>query len=257
MENLSKLRIKRNYLLVKPDMDHEKVNLKNSEGQKFGELYIESTNETEARHYAITGTVLAIPEQLTYRGRSVDELRKRTGSNFTTDEIKELQELVKESMEIDVEQELRVGDKVWFEYIAQLNGETQKLKVEIEGHGTCLLMRYDKIFLYERDLKIFPINGWIFIKDLEGNRDLGNGLMLPDTIDVTPRGVGEVVRVSSPVRHYMEARHNCGRVDAKPGMKVRYRPNAWSPAEYSLHETLGLEGLKKIQQKDIIAIEMD
>lgn len=273
MEILSKLSIKRNYVLVKPDADHETLKVKGSDGDV--ELDLVPTFETEARHYGITGTVLKVPEALVYRGRQVIDYRKETETNRGLDEMRKLGLLRKGSLDHETEMELEVGDRVWFDYKAHMHGNTEQKSIDIEGHGNCLLMRYDMIFMRERDLNMAPINGWIWIKDIEGSRDLGNGLVLPDTIDVTPKGVGEIVKLGKAITHHADQEYNL-RMDAicidgkledlasnvmthgdlRPGMIVHFREKAAIPLEYSMHETLGLEGLKKIRFKDIKYIEL-
>lgn len=254
MESLKSLQIKRNYVLIKIDEDHTEVSLKGPEGQVYAQIEVGITDQTEARHYAITGTVIKTPESLIYRGRELEAFRNKIGFDFGPEQAKDLSMLVKGSLEWEVEMELQEGDKVWFDYIAIISGNTQRKLVNTKEHGWCLLINYDQVFLYERDGERRPANGWLWIKYVYGPRELKNNLVLPDTVDTRIPGVADIVKTGAPVTHFLEARFNVNRPLLKAGTRIYYRKNSDTPIEYTLHQTEGLEGLMKIRPQDVYAV---
>lgn len=246
MMDVSNIEIKNNYVLIKPDKDYETL--------KCG-LFIGSTAETEARHYGITGEVLVTPEKLIFRGKEINELRSVTGGQYGDDQLKTLHELVNGSLEFKTECELKPGDKVWFDYLAHINAISEKKAITIEGHGECILVEYTRVFIRERKGERAPINGWIWIKTIQGERDLGNGIEVPETVDVTVKNEAIVVTVGKPIEQYLSAlESDRGLEGLQPGMRIFFNQGVMTPLEYTLHESDGLEKLYKIKRKDIYAV---
>jgi len=243
----SDIEIRNNYVLIKPDKDYE--TLKNG-------LFIGSTAETEARHYGITGQVLVIPDKLIFRGEEAKALRSATGGHFGDNDLKSLHEIVNGSLEFKTECELIPGDKVWFDYLAHINAVTEQKTVMTKDHGECILVEYTRIFIRERAGERIPINGWIWIKTIEGTRDLGNGIEVPETVDVTIKNEAIVVKVGKHIEEYLSAlESDRGLENLQPGMRIMFNQGVMTPLEYTLHETEGMEKLYKIKRKDIYAVK--
>lgn len=255
MHKLSNLKIKSNYVLIKPEKDIEQL--------KSGLLVMAGKEDkqkqlanTEARHYNITGTVLIAPETLIYRGRQINELKDKTNGKFGDDDLKILQSLVNGSMEYKTEIEVQAGDKVWFDYLVHINAHTQSRTIEVEGHGECILVEYSRLFIREREGKRIPINGWIFIKKVVAeNKSM---FLLADTANQIQKNVAEVFQVGSPIEEYLSIKYSDHYFkNVKAGDKILYNERLATPLEYSIHETEGLESLYKIKRTDIKAIITD
>lgn len=244
MESLANIEIQNNYLLIKPDKDFEKL--------KMG-LLIGTIPMTEARHYSVTGTVLIAPKRLIYRGEQIKKLRAKTGGRFGDDDIKELKNIVVGSMEYKTDLELQPGDKVWFDYLAHINANTEMKTMDIAGHGECFFIDYSRCFIREREGERIPINGYIWIKQVYRNsRDLGSGLIEPETVDNRVPGHAVVVKTGKPIQEYLSALHSdFPDTEIKEGDLIAFAENAATPLEYTLHETDGLQKLFKIKRKDI------
>lgn len=249
MINASKIKIKTNYVLIKPDADHEKL----SNG-----LYIGSTKETEARHYAITGTVLIVPDRLVYRGKEAKNLRAKTGGHMDEFDAKDLISILNGSMRHETDMEIEVGDKVYFDYIAQFNANTEGKSIQVEGHGECILMEYSMLSAVQKGEEFIPINGYIWIRMIQDTHDLGNDIIIPDTVDTTVPGIATVVKVGKPIKEYLSAKHSDqGLIGLTAGQTIMFYDAVKTPLEYALHETDEMKGLYKIMRKDIHAILPD
>lgn len=250
MIDISNIRIPSNYVLIKPDPDHEKV----------GEIIIGKDNPTEARHYSITGTVLATPEKLIYNGRKIAELKKGAIIDNT-----EIQRLHKQSIEFDVPMELKTGDKVWFHYNEQFNARTQGQGIETKD-GYAIFMRYDSLFAYKRiDHPLTPVNGLIFVEPItdivvEDGRNLikhESGIdivVLNKEKKLRKQQLGKVIRVGVPCDGYL----NHGLYDSdcvQEGDTICYARQLATPFEYDLHRTVeDNRELFKVRRKDIYYI---
>jgi len=257
MNKLGNLKIKTNYVLIKPEKDIEelKSGLLIKAGQEDKQRQLANT---EARHYNITGEVLVVPQSLVFRGEQVSSLRKDTGGKFGDDNIKLLHTLVNGSMEYKTEIEIEEGDKVWFDYLCHINAVTENRIIEVEGYGECILVEYSRLFIRERAGIKQPLNGWIFIRKLEGERKLSENFVISNTADLTLRNQAEVVQVGTPIEQYLSLKYTDHFFkDIKSGDKVIYNEKLSTPLEYSLHETEGLEKLYKIKRTDIKAIILD
>lgn len=257
MSKLSDLNIKTNFVLIKPEKDIEELKsgllVKAGKEDKQRQLA-----NTEARHYNITGEVLAVPDSLVFRGEQVNQLRNNTGGKFNDDDLKLLHNLVNGSMEYKTKIEVAVGDKVWFDYLAHINANTENRIVEVDGYGDCILVEYSRLFIRERDNDKVPLNGWIFIKKSLGTREVSKQFVLSDNADISLKNVAEVVQVGSPIKEYLSARYTDFYFkDIKVGAKIIYNERLATPLEYSLHESEGLEKLYKIRRTDIKAIILE
>lgn len=257
MDKASNIKIKQNYVLIKPEKDIEQL--------KSG-LYIQAGQEnkkrglanTEARHYNITGTVLVVPDKLIYRGEQLKKIRKRTRGIYNDYDVKELQAAVNGSLEYQTEIEIQAGDKVWFDYIAHINANTEMKTVQVEGHGECIFVNYSQLFIRERENEKIPINGWIFIRKISTDRTLTSGLILPMSANVLVKNQAEVVIIGKGHDDYLSVKHtDFWFKEVKPGDKIIYNEALATPLEYEIHETEGLEKLFKIKRKDIQAIFSD
>lgn len=249
MIKLKNISIKANYVLIKPEKDIEQL--------KSG-LLIGSDKKTEARNYDITGEILAIPNSLIFRGDLANELRKRTNGNFTDDDIKVLQNIINGSMEYETSIEVKPGDKVWFDYLAHINANTDQKVVKVDGYGECILVEYSRLVIREREGIKKPINGWVFIKKILEEPITSGGILKSANDNLVRKNRAEIVLLGEPIEQYLSAMHSDNFFSkVRAGQQVIYNEAIATPIEYSLHETEGLEQLFKIRRTNIRAIITD
>lgn len=249
LENFS---IARNWVLIKPDPDFEFVELKTPGG--IVEIQVGYTSETHGRHFGITGTVLAVPDELVFNKQRIEKYKKRIGSKrLISDEIR-VALLMSSSQEIDVDMELELNDKVWFSYLCQINAVTNKYLIDIEGHGMCFLVKYEEIYCYERAGEVQLINGWVWIQRIERTRKTESGieLQLADT-NKYENGHACIIKSGSPVREYMDGRQDYPwRFNG--GEQVVYASRMGHPIEYSMYRKLTEDEVLCVRRKHIYAV---
>jgi co-chaperonin GroES (HSP10) len=106
-------------------------------------LYINTSYKPE-QHQRIYGTCVAVPEMLT-KG---DQVKYEPGDFRFAD---------------SVEPEVKLGDRVYFSYVAVHKGSI----VEYEGKSYCNIP-YSAILCVVRDKEIIPIGGWILCEEYYG-----------------------------------------------------------------------------------------
>lgn len=234
--SLNTFKIPANYILVKPDPDFEFVRIKpDSEFSAITdevEIQIAYTSKTHARHYGISGTVVVLPNQLIYN--------KKKREN-------------KISMEFDVDMELQLNDKVWFDYLCQINAVTDKLIVDTEEHGLCFLCKYEDIYCFDRNGEIELVNGWVWIRRIERDAEsAGLELKFSDKNKFIP-GQAIIVKAGKPVKDYLDG-INEEPIDFNGGEQVIYDPRFGHEMEYSMHRSLTESEVMSIRRKHIYAI---
>src|SRR5690606_6513641 len=149
-----------------------------SEGAKPSKLLIGHDIEKMARHYSVTGKVLKVPERLAFHGNIIDKFKEHIGPNRSYAERVMLSEMNDASLSIDVECELEAGDKVWFDYLAQIASWEEMLIVDVEGYGQCFFVRYDQFYCAERNGEIHLLNGYVWIEKVKKADKTDMGLLL-------------------------------------------------------------------------------
>ncbi len=242
-----------NLVLIKPDEDYTETSSGlNVKGVK--EDRSKRQQNTLARHYAITGTVITVPNKLLFRGDQHARVLAATGGVYNDFSLKDLTDVVNGSMEYDVEMELKVGDKIWFDYGCHYNANVEKKILDIEGVGKCYLIDYEAIFLRERSGIKTPVNGWIWIKKIDAIQSSPSGLIVTSKKSKHLKDIAEVVKIGSPIKKYLSTLHKDFPEPICEGQRIVYHEKLSTPIEYVIHKTEGLEGLYKIKRKDIIAL---
>lgn len=243
-----RLRILYNYVLVKPDKDYDFVSV----GDDI-KLKIAYNSETHGRHFGITGTVIKTPEQLLYLKNEVDVIKYGIGLIRTESEGIQISNMVNSSLSADVDNDLKEGDKIWFDYLCQINAVTDNLLVKTE-HGICFLIRYDEIYAYQRDDNdVELINGWIWIRRIEKDKSLGGLELHYADNHKYQSGMAEVVRASKAVRSYIDGNTE-SQIYLKGGETVLYNHKMGFPMEYAAHRQLTDTEVLNIRRKDIYAV---
>jgi hypothetical protein len=255
MLKLSEIEIRTNQVLIKPDDDY--LSLRNG-------LLISGTEEdrkkkiehTKARHYSITGIVLAAPKNLVYGGKKQRELVEKHQGVYDDFGLKDLNDAVRNSLEYKTTVEVKKDDKVWFDYRCHYTGFNEQKFIELEEFGLCLLIDYHAIFLRERSGNKIPVNGWIWVKPVQNElkETLEGELANPESFRTTKKNVAEVVLCGTRIEEYIHILTEDTKHKLTKGTKILFHEKIATPLEYGLHESEGLEGLLKIKRKDVIGI---
>ncbi|WP_418360149.1 hypothetical protein [Sphingobacterium detergens] len=239
MEN-TKLQLQNNYVLIKPSQSYDSVNVGGVD-LKVGYIY-----ENRGRHVSITGTVISLPETLTYLG----EILKET---FNRDER---QSIVDSSLQWYTTNQLQEGDTVLYNYMAHSSAYLENRIVNIDGYGDCYLISYDSIHGYSRNGEEYkPINGYVFFK-----RDAGKKHEAKGSLDVlyNPSDYqeiyGTVVFADGPVREYLHPDYSDFGLELNPGDRILVKPGHGFRIAYDIHASEELKALEVIRRPYILAV---
>lgn len=169
-----------NYVLVQPDETMEKYHLDGKEtsiyvGRSFMKYIDEhdsldfeqkETVDTHAHHWPITGKVIAIPEKNVFRGRDVRRMKDSIPDDvMTPDDLKAMQDMTRNSLNVDSPVEVSAGDTVIFDYLVNINCYDEGMYFHTDI-GTLLLIKYDVLIgrIGVDDGNVFPLNGNIFFE---------------------------------------------------------------------------------------------
>ena len=158
-----------NYVMVKPDVDI-RCDRNGLVRNDFVDAHLGK---------AVTGTVVAVCKN----------------AFFLKNEDDADQDLVQESLEYDVDVEVRPGDRVLFRYMATIDADQQ-----FDGH---YIMRYDALFCRIETGWLHPLNGMIFLSVDADQRKVGCMMANPSYIGAA-QTIGKVVHEGMPVRRYRD-----------------------------------------------------
>lgn len=255
--SISDFSIPSNYVLIKPDPDYEFVEVAaDSPLAESTKIWIGYDSETVGRHYGITGTVLVVPDSLTFNKSRIKKLKDRisNGKNREDSDQVTMANLIGASLTVDVDMEAQPSDKVWFDYMCQINAVVDKLLVDTIEHGMCFLVKYEDIYCLERDGELKVINGWVWVQLLEKETvtDSGIEVVLSDT-EKYLKNTGVIVNSAKPVKGYLDYDTE-DPVELNPGDEILYNEKIGFPVEYSVHRKLTDKETYCIRRKDIYAI---
>lgn len=255
--SLADFSIPNNYVLIKPDPDFEFIEVPSTSPMaESTKIWIGYDSETIGRHYGITGTVLVVPENLKFNKPRIKKLRDRisNGKNREVSDQIVMANLVNSSLSIDVDMELQPTDKVWFDYMCQINAVVDRLLIDTEEHGMCFLVKYEDIYCLERDGELKVINGWVWVQPLEKETTTDSGLevVLSDT-EKYLKNTGVIVNAAAPIKGYLDYDSE-DPVELNPGDEVIYNEKIGFPVEYSVHRKLTDKETYCIRRKDIYAV---
>lgn len=219
-----------NTVMVKFDRENDELLLGN--GHK---LYLNTTYEPQ-QHAVTSGVVTAVPERIVFN-------RKDLGA----------------SMQYDVDMELRVGDRVIFDYKAE--SIVKQRQTPLDGSYA---LRYDDIYVAIRGDQIIPVNGVLLVEALpttveeDVQRALKSGLELPETVTKEYSEIMGVVRyLGAPCRGYLMADPDLTDIhdDIRVGDTVCFNPVYAIPLQYELHQIIDKgKVLYRLRRKDVLAI---
>jgi hypothetical protein len=221
------MKVMNNYVLVKPNMDTDTIDL----GDKK-DFHIDTTFEVQ-RHAPTEGEVIEVPEKLLFNMKP-----QRT------------------SVEFDVDMELKKGDKVYFHYLTHENCASEGRLLHDKEGNVMFLVPYDQIFVSVRDEEIIPINGWLLVEPVIGDIVKSDTIEIPDTLkNKGSLKFAKVVHISTPIRKYRRFPQEADCNTVKPGDIIAYSKNADLPVQYAYYNSLeSKKQYRRMQRRDTFAI---
>jgi len=260
MIDASKIKIAHNYVLVKPDQDFETYQMSGKETGIIAPLVFrdEQNHEVSAKqqHISISGTVWQVPNDLVFNGYDIwdiqDRHHPRRDTNTTREPSvqREIDSLRMDSVRFDTAMEVKVGDKVYYEYMANMMADTYGRWVHTE-QGLMMFVKYDDLILAKRGDEIVMLNGYVLVENEVQEADTEGFIKQLHVKDRKTRthAYAKVRHCGTRVKAYLELR---GIRDGNQiAERIIYDPRHAKELEYGLHRIFDEKRLLRIQRKDI------
>lgn len=244
---------KGNFVLVKPDknLTHYKL--------AGGKELFARTDLNRQNFLSVTGTVLAVPDELIYNGHKTNAIKK-VYPKFSHNKfiVSKLQRLNQFSTSFDVDMELQPNDRVYFHYIMHEECKEDGRIVEIDGES-CYFIPYDQLFCAKRAGDVIMLNGYILVEPIgyqEHELFTASGIKFKLNDGENKPGYGKVRHVGSKCRGYLGYREwFADTVDLNPGDYILFKKNSDVPLEWKYLETFdGQQEFFQMQRRDIYAV---
>jgi|ERR1035441_9088654 co-chaperonin GroES (HSP10) len=255
-EKIEKVKPHINYVLVKIDDPNE---YRVTEGGIFlSVIEGEGTEAPLSKDINRFGIVISI----------CNRLRFNTSSRTQTTRKGDLNVAAYDTLENDVDIEVRVGDVVWYSFISGNNcdefvtTEVEKDKYDRPIRYTYKLLRYDSLRLIRRGNSIKTLNGNVIIRPKENivesslelvhaKYELPSGDVFDSKLDTLR---GEVVYSGTPNKSYRAPQFSDGEgVSSGDHIVCMIAPNMIRNFEYSLHGKFE-KGLRIVRGCDVFGV---
>ncbi len=273
MIDVSKIRIPRNYVLIAPDADYDTIQHKGLETDLYTANYIVENGKrvsVESKNYSVHGTVYGVPDKIGFYKDEINDIKRdKTKEQVVLEEdtIKRLSDYVRRTCLFETENELQIGDRVKFSYLAHV-------KVKEEGgifettQGPMYFIKYDQIFMaVNEDLSPKKmVNGYILVEpELKESKKDGimdytetsTGLIIPTLNDqklqkrTRKNMIGKVLCAGNPIKRYFQFDIEDRDVHFNPGDTVIFDPRGAKRLEHPNHQEYSDHELFLIQQRDV------
>lgn len=229
-----------NYCLVKCQPSYDFHEIATPDGSVSIQLLY--FNQDKSKYLSISGTILMLPREKWYFAD------KDNGSG------EEFGAMVRNSLEFDADCDVRVGDKVFFDYREQIDSEQERRLVRTAEHGLCVLVRIDRLYGKYADGELQPVNGYVFFKrdQLPDQLELKSGLLLIQSHNKYESNFGTVISADAPCRRHLEHEYEPP-IELAPGDRIIMAKNRGFRIAYEV----GNDELKDIEvthRKDIAGI---
>lgn len=226
-----------NFCLIKSDSAYDFHEIATPDGSVT--IQLSYFNQDRSKYLSISGKVLMLPEQKWFfKG-------KYEGSG------QEFDAKVRESLEFDANFDVKVGDRVFFDYREQVDVETERRLVRTAEYGLCLLVRQDRIYgVYEND-DLRPVNGFVFfIRDqLPDSLELLSGILLTRTHNKYALNHGVVLDSDKPCIAHLEGEYDSD-VELETGDRIILDKNRGVRISYEVGND-ELRDIEIVHRKDI------
>lgn len=280
----SKVNIKLNYLLVKPDENYTSIQFN---GKETGIIIPDFTYDkkqngeqrkisVKERNYSVYGTVYAIPEKIGFNREEIKNLSSKyqvaakidgQATIINRSVMNEIGVLTEASCLYETECEVEVGDRVKFSYLAHKSASEKKICIDTEL-GEMYLIKYDMLTMTVND-DLSPkrmLNGYIMVEPEEDDtikkedgksfRESESGIIIPVFKHNLKRNrkkqIGTVRFVGKKVGGYLQHEDLYDPdIEVNPGDKLLYDPRGASRHENILHQEYSGKPMQLIQRRDV------
>lgn len=181
-----------NYVLIKASPSYDFAEIPTPDGKVS--IQLSYFNQDKSKYLSISGTVLMLPQEKWFFANKSDG----NGDEFNAK--------VRNSLEFDANCDIKVGDKVFFDYREQIDCDTETRLFRTADYGLCVLVRLDRLYgVYDgNDLK--PVNGYVFFKrdQLPDQLELSNGIVLTRKHNKYELNRATVIAADEPCGAHME-----------------------------------------------------
>lgn len=278
MIEIKRIKILRNYVLVKPDEKYETFQRSGKETDIIAPDFIYDNKGkramVEERNFSVKGTVYAIPQKLVF---DVKKALKIERSNTITVKINgkhqvndfglmdKVGRMRKNSLLYDTDIELEVGDRVYFSYTAHMTAKENGMFIDTD-QGKMMLMKYDDICMTidKNNKPLKMINGYILVEpdnfqidEAEGVETINSGgIVLVNLKSKEKRRrkkmAGTVIASGNPVRGYKNFEHEQDSdVTIEKGDRIIFDPRTARELEMMYHQEMSEKFLYLLHRKDI------
>lgn len=183
-----------NYVLVKPDANYAFHEVATPDGKVS--IQLTYFNQDKSKYLSISGKVLMLPQEKWFFSNKGD------GSG------QEYDAMVRNSLEFDANCDIKVGDKIFFDYREQIDAETEVRLVRTKDYGLCVLVRMDRIYgVYDLSINdLRPVNGYVFFyrDQLPDKLELMCGILLTRNHNKYALNTGLVLDADKPCKAHLE-----------------------------------------------------
>lgn len=264
----TKLIIPINYVLIKPDSVLETYQVAGKETGIIAPQFKYDKGKSYSdldKHVSVCGEVFSIPERLVYNGDKIRNIQ--LGSDWQMDRSlrKTVDHLRETTVQFDVDIDVKVGDKVYFDYLAYKSCLSSGRIIQTD-QGHMLLIKYDMLILAIRKESVIMLNGYLLVEnDIEpvDKEDgvvgtlLDSGIFIPQTKKKAPKARKQakatIIHSGGKVKRYLDF-VNVVDGDGINGDAIIYDPRHAKDLEFGLHQIFSDKKLKRIQRKDIFLV---
>lgn len=181
-----------NYVLIKADPQYAYHEIATPDGKVT--LQLTYFNHERTKYLSISGTVLMLPREKWFFADKSD------GSGL------EFEAMVRNSLEFDANFDVKVGDRVFFDYREQVDAEIECRLVRTSEHGLCVLVRQDRVYGVYDGQELRPVNGYVFLlrDQLPDSMELESGILLTRKQNKYALNHGIVLAADEPCRSHLE-----------------------------------------------------
>ncbi len=214
-----------NYVVIEPDRRYSDM--------VIGQLRLDMDTTYEPnKHSLIRGQVVALPDSLIYDKESYLSMPWKT------------------------ENELQVGDTVYYHYLSFTNAvDKNDPRRVFRGSRMYIFVKYDRIYAAIRENRVMPINGHALIEPIGRQKKLG--LSIPSRFKQHSTEIGKVKYLAKPNKGYKLDKEDIpDDENVKEGDIVVMDKVCDIPLEYPMHASIdGGDKLFRVERRLLMATE--